>query len=141
MNAVYTFVDNNGTNIHINSEGLRLWCIANKPEIFWLPMNEKVAQDFVRDNVISLDRVKELSTRKNLDPIIMVKDGTFGSNGHPNAMLVDGHHRYFLTFLRKQPFIEGYFLEESQWRPFQIHWLRDISAEELKRRPVTKRNY
>ena len=141
MNSVYSFVANDGTNVHINSEGLRQWCIANKPEIFWLPMNYEVAKQFIPDNVVSMDRVRELSTRKNLDPIIMVKDGTFGSNGHPNGMLVDGHHRYFLAFLRKQPVIEGYFLEESQWKPFQIHWLRDLSAEELRRRPVTKRDY
>lgn len=141
MSGVYTFTSDEGVTTHINAEGLRQWCIANKPEIFWIPINRKVAQQFIPDNVISIDRVKELGRRKNLSPIIMVKDGTIGDNGYPNAMLVDGHHRYFLAYLRGQNVIEGYFLEESQWRPFQIHWLRDVSKEELRRRPVTKRDY
>lgn len=141
MSNHYTFVGDDGVTTHINSEGLRLWCVANKPEIFLMPMRNDVAKQMIPDNVVSMARVRELSTRKNLDPIIMVKDGTIGKNGYPNVMLVDGHHRYFLAYLRKQEFIEGYFLEEPQWRPFQIHWLADVSKDELRRRPITKRNY
>jgi hypothetical protein len=141
MKQIYTFVGDDGVTTHIDSEALRLWCVANKPEIFLMPMRPEVAEQMIPDNVVSIDRVRQLSLRKDLAPIIMVKDGTTGPNGHPNAMMVDGHHRYFLAFLRKQPYIEGHFLEEHQWKPFQIHWLRDMSAEELRRRPVTKRDY
>ena len=141
MKSVFSFVQDDGTNIHVDAEKLRLWCIENKPEIFWIPLNYELIKIFKRDNTISSERVVELSKRKDLDPIIMVKDGTIGSNGHPNAILVDGHHRYALACLRGQKIIEGYFLEEAQWRPFQIHWLRDITAEQLRARPVTKRDY
>jgi hypothetical protein len=141
MSNIYTFVGDDGNTTHINSEGLRLWCVANKPEIFLMPMKDEVAKQMIPDNVVSIERVRQLSTRKDLAPIIMVKDGTIGSNGGPNGMLVDGHHRYFLAFLRGQPFIEGHFLEEHQWRPFQIHWLRGMSKDELRRRPITKRDY
>jgi hypothetical protein len=141
MPNIYSFVADDGTNIHINSEGLRLWCIENKPEIFWIPLKYELLEEFKRDNVFSMERVVELSKRKHLDPIIMVKDGTIGANGGPNALLVDGHHRYVLACMRKQSHIEGYFLEVEQWKPFQIHWLRDLTAEELRARPITKRNY
>jgi hypothetical protein len=141
MPNIYSFVADDGTNVHIDSELLRLWCILNKPEIFWLPLRYELLDQFKNDNVISEERVIELSKRNNLDPIIMVKDGTIGNNGGPNVMLVDGHHRYVLACLRKQAHIAGHLLEVEQWRPFQIHWLRDITAEELRARPVTKRNY
>jgi hypothetical protein len=141
MKQIYTFVGDDGVTTHINSEALRLWCVVNKPEIFLMPMRPEVAEQMIPDNVVSIDRVRQLSLRKGLAPIIMVKDGTFGANGGPNAMLVDGHHRYFLAWLRQQAFIEGHFLEEHQWRPFQIHWLRGMSKDELRRRPVTKRDY
>jgi hypothetical protein len=138
---IYSFVADNGENIHIDSERLRLWCIANKPEVFWIPLKYDLLEEFIRDNVVDPNRVIELGKRKDLEPIIMVKDGTTGSNGHPNALLVDGHHRYALACLRRQTIIEGHFLEEAQWRPFQIHWMRDLTAEELRARPITKRNY
>jgi len=141
METIFSFVEDDGTNIHINAGALRLWCIENKPEIYSLPLNYDLMEIFERDNTISPERVEELSKRKDLDPIIMVKDGTLGSNGHPNAIIVDGHHRYALACLRGQQYIEGYFLEEAQWRRFQIFGLPDITAEQLRKSPVTKRDY
>jgi hypothetical protein len=141
METVFSFVCDDGTNIHVNAGALRLWCIENKPEICWLPLNYDLMKIFKTDNTVSSERIVELSKRKDLDPIIMVKDGTIGSNGHPNAILVDGHHRYALACLRGQKYIEGYFLEEAQWRPFQIFGLRDVTAEDLRNSPVTKRDY
>jgi hypothetical protein len=141
MSNIFSFVGDDGTNIHVNAEKLRLWCIENKPEIFLLPLRYELLNNFKRDNVVNPERVLELASRKDLAPIIMVKDGTIGGNGYPNAILVDGHHRYALACLRGQKYIDGYFLEEAQWRPFQIHWLRDLTAEELRARPVTKRDY
>jgi hypothetical protein len=141
MPNIYTFVGDDGENIHINAIGLRKWCIDNKPEILWIPLDYEIAKSFVRDNVISLDRVKELMLRPNLDPIIMVKDGTFGSNGGPNALLVDGHHRFYLAYKQKKIVIEGYFLEVWQWKPFQLHGLPNMTKEQLRKKPITKRNY
>jgi hypothetical protein len=141
MRHIYTHVDLDGVNTHIDSEKLRRWCIANKPEIFIIPLKYELMAEFRRDNVVSPERILELSKRKDLDPIIMVKDGTFGDNGGPNVFLVDGHHRYALACMRGQKHILGHFLEESQWRPFQIYLAKDITAEELRARPVTKRNY
>lgn len=141
MSNIYTFIDDDGKNIHIDSVALREWCMKTKPEIFLLPMNYKVAKDFYHDNVISVARVKELMKRDHLDPIIMVKDGTTGKNGYPNAMLVDGHHRYYLAYKQGKKFIEGYFLELFQWKPFQLHGLPSITKDQLRDVPITKRDY
>jgi hypothetical protein len=138
---IYSFVGDNGENIHIDSPKLRLWCIENKPEIFWIPLKYELLLEFRRDNVISQQRVIELSKRKHLDPIIMVKDGTIGANGGPNALLVDGHHRFVLACLRKLLVIEGHFLEVEQWKPFQIHGIPNMTKDQLRAAPITKRNY
>lgn len=138
---IYSFVGDDGENIHIDSEALRQWCLLIKPEIYSIPLKYELVIEFRRDNVISQERVAELSKRKNLDPIIMVKDGTTGSNGTPNALLVDGHHRYVLACLRKQFIIEGHFLEVAQWKPFQLHDIPDMTKEQLRAAPITKRNY
>jgi hypothetical protein len=138
---IFTFVADDGENVHIDSEALRLWCKLAKPEVFWIPLKYELAKEFVRDNVISVERVAELSKRKDLDPIIMVKDGTIGENGHPNAMLVDGHHRYYLACLAKLEVIPGHFLEVDQWKPFKLNGIPSVTADQLRRMPVTKRNY
>ena len=140
LKPVFTFIDNNGENVHIDTDGLREWCLANKPEVFNLPLNYAFAATFIPDNCITLDRFRELSKRKHLDPIIMAKDGT-ETNGAPNCILVDGRHRFFLACLRKQYSIEGHLLEVEQWKPFQMHNLPSITKEQLRRSPMLKRNY
>jgi hypothetical protein len=72
---IFIFVGDDGENIHIDAEALRIWCKLNKPEIFWIPLKHELLQQFMDDNVISPQRIVELNTRKDLDPIIMVKDG------------------------------------------------------------------
>ena len=141
MPNIYSFVGDDGENIHIDSEGLRIWCKLAKPEVFLLPLNYGLAEQFIKDNVVSPKRIHELSLRKDLDPIIMCKDGTFGKNGGPNTMLVDGHHRYFIACMIKLYAIPGHLLEVEQWKPFQLRGIPDITADELRRRPITKRDY
>jgi hypothetical protein len=138
---IYSFVGDDGENIHIDSESLRQWCVMAKPEIFLMPLKYELVAEFKRDNVISPARVVELAQRKHLDPIIMVKDGTTGSNGNPNALLVDGHHRYAVACLRGQFAIEGHFLEVEQWKPFQLHDIPDMTKDQLRAAPITKRDY
>jgi hypothetical protein len=142
---IYTHVDHDGTNTHIDAQGLRLWCLQHKPEVYLIPMRFELAAEFIRDNIIDKKRVAELSQREmlgeTLGPIIMAKDGTFASNGGPNVMLVDGHHRYFLSAIHKRPFVEGHMLEVAQWKPFQLHGIPEITQEQLVKAPVTKRNY
>ena len=143
---VYTFIADDGTNTHIDAEGLRRWCIDNKPEIFWLPLKYDLAMQFMKDNTVSRQRVMELLRRHNrgedLDPIIMVKDGTYSlDNGGPNVLLVDGHHRYMLACLLAQTEITGHLLEVEQWKPFQLEGLPSLTKEQLVNIPITKRDY
>jgi hypothetical protein len=138
---IYSFVADDGENVHIDSNGLRLWCEKTKPEVFWIPLRYELINEFIRDNSVSPFRIQELAFRKSFDPIIMVKDGTFGDNGGPNVMLVDGRHRYFIACMAKLEVIPGYMLEVDQWKPFQLHGIPDVTKEELKARPINKRNY
>jgi hypothetical protein len=141
IDGIYTFIDNDGVNTHIDAEGLRKWCAANKPEVFWIPLNYEIALQMMKDNVIAAERIVELSNRKDLDPIIMCKDGTFGDNGGPNCMMVDGHHRYYLACLSKMEAIPGYFLDVEQWKPFQLHGLPNITRDQLIAAPILRRKY
>jgi hypothetical protein len=137
---IFTFVADDGENIHMDVEALRDWCLRTSPEVFNIPLKYELAATFIPENVITLDRVRELSKRKDLSPIIMAKDGTI-TNGAPNCMLVDGHHRFFLACLRKQTYIPGHLLEEAEWKPFQLHNLPSITRDQLRRSPLLKRNY
>lgn len=144
---IYTFIDNDGVNIHIDSDNLRLWCLKNIAalELFSIPIREGIAVEMVKNNVLSLDRVLELRQRRlkgeRFDPVIMVKDGTTGSNGAPNVMLVDGHHRYFIAASDKEPIIKGWVLEIEQWKPFQVEPSIKLTQQQLIDLPPTKRNY
>ena len=143
MISCFTFIDKNGENIHIDSDSLRRWCLGNKElEIFSIPLQQKLAEEFLLNNVISMTRVLELAKRDKLDPIIMAKDGTFSpDNGGPNVMLVDGHHRYALAVAIGRETIPGYMLEVEQWRPFELKWVPKMTMEQLIRMPLTKRDY
>ena len=140
---IYTFVDNDGTNIHIDSTALREWCLSNKDLIVYdIPMKRDLGLEFLRDNVISLERIKELiSKQRTLDPIIMCKDGTYDDKGAPNVLIVDGHHRYFLACLADLKIIPGYCLEVEQWKPFIMEGLPKLTQDQLRKAPIIKRNY
>jgi hypothetical protein len=140
---IYSFVGDDGENIHIDAQSLRRWCMSNKKlEICMIPLRVELAKEMVRDNVVSTERIVELSRRRHLDPIIMCKDGTFSKeNGGPNALIVDGHHRFVLACLAKMSVIPGYFLNVEQWKPFQLYGIPDMTREQLIKAPITKRDY
>jgi hypothetical protein len=143
---VFTFIADDGENIHIDTVELRTWCVGQlklaQLEVFNIPLKYDLAATFIPENVISPDRVLELAERpiESLDPIIMVKDGTITNNA-PNCMLVDGHHRFFLACLRKWTHIPGHLLEVPQWKPFQLHNLPSLTKDQLRRSPLLKRHY
>lgn len=146
--SIYTFVTHSGENIHIFAGGLRLHCLESKTlEIFIVPVNFEMGQRLLRDNIISPVRAQELYTRfqsskEGIEPVIFCKDGTLSeTNGQPNVMLVDGHHRYFLAASLKVPLIAAYVLEPEDWQPFQISGLPDTTQAALQAAPITKRSY
>lgn len=135
---IYTFVGHDGENIHIAANRLRVWCESAGLEPVLGPMDRSVADTFLADNVVSLDRVAQLEGRLRYDPIIMCKTGTF-KDGHPDVVMADGHHRYYVQ--RDREYFLMYLLEEHQWRPFQISGAPDMTQEWLREVEVVKRDY
>lgn len=142
--SIYSFVAHDGTNTHIDCSRLREWCLANVPTLNrgLAPVDAALAQQFVQENVVDLDRVFQLQHKAHLDPIIYCEDGTFSEiNGGPNVMLVDGHHRYALAALMRRTHIPAFLITLEQWTPFQIINHPDLTEEYLRATPVTKRHY
>jgi len=135
--AIYSFVDaETGENTHVDSEKLRQWCAANKAslEILLTPVDPQVALGFLEGNVIDLAHVARVQKMPKLDPIIYGKVGTL-TNGHPDVLLIDGHHRFFLAYAEGEPFIPAYILEPAQWQEFKIEGLPNMTEEQLRAKP------
>ncbi len=145
LEPIYTFVEKTtGKNVNIASERLRQWTLTQDLEQVLVPVNAPLAQTFVRDNIVSRQRLVELMTRNAMGeefaPILFAKDGG-STNGAPDVMLIDGHHRLVIAAALGRPFILSQVLEECHWRPFEIAGLPDITDEELKAIPILARSY
>lgn len=132
---VYTFIDGvTKANTHIASGMLWEWVMehAAELEVLMTPVDEEIARSMVEvDNAINSDNLKRLLTLPKLDPVIYCKTGTYNSEGAPDVMLVDGHHRYVFAAINRLKAIPGYLLEREQWEPFRIE-RPDMSEEELR---------
>ena len=144
LEGIYTFVARSGENVNIASERLFRWTTqhASTLDVHLVPVKQRLARQFQRDNVVSKARVMELIFRfeEGITPLIFAKDGNM-TNGAPDVMLVDGHHRYVLCAalgIREAP---AYLLEREQWEPFRIIGMEDISEDELRAVPVMRRHY
>lgn len=137
--SIYTFVGDDGENVHIACNRLRLWCREARPEIFRCPIDRALAETFVRDNVISMERVKQMAGMTDLDPMIFCKTGTFDDGVNPDVLLVDGHHRYYTQ--RNQEFGLGHVLEVIQWKPFQVVGIPPTTKAALLEMEILKRKY
>lgn len=141
--GVYTFVTKSGANINVASTRLYNWCENNQAslarQITMLPVDLSMAKSFLKDNIASLARVQELRSRPTLSPVILCR--STGSDEIPDAMLVDGHHRYVLYALLGRKFILSYLLEPQQWHPFIVEGLSDLTQAQLSAIPITQRSY
>src|SRR5882762_7855434 len=100
---VYSYVSQNGTNIHIDAVRLRRWCLQAKPEISLLAIDPSYVDDMIRDNAISLDRIIELEKLDYSEPIIMARfdhSTRLALGSTDDGMHIDGHHRYYLAAKR-----------------------------------------
>ena len=136
---IYTYTEDD-LCIHIASAKLRRVCLLVRPEIFYTPVSIDLANKFLEQNTVNMDRVFGLRPQDLLEPILYCKDGTF-TDGRPDVFLVDGHHRFVRAALEGREMIEAWVLEEAQWRPFQISGLPDITSEQLRDQPVVPRSY
>lgn len=144
---VFTYVQDDGTNINLDVVNLRAWCLTHVghthgPKLVRIPVEEVIARHFINDNIASLDRVTELSKRHLalLDPVILCRHG-FNPDGTQRDMYVDGHHRYVLAYMLHMKVLPAFFLESAQWSPFQIEGVPTMTKQELRDLPITKRNY
>jgi hypothetical protein len=136
---VFTFVANDGENVTIHSGRLRDKVLRSKLEVVLTSIDKEIANSYIENNCVRMDRVKELEKRKNLDPIIYCEDGF--TNGVPDVMLVDGHHRYVMAMFVGLKEIPSVICPKEFWKPFQVAELDKITAEQLKAIPVLKRYY
>jgi hypothetical protein len=139
---IYTFVERaTGANVNIASARLCKWCEGAGLEIVGVLVDRVLAGSFVRDNIVAPKWCEHLLSLveqgMKFPPVIFAKDGG-ETDGAPDVMLVDGHHRYFIAAMSGVRFIPSYVLEVEQWRPFEILGLRDTTAEALKRAPIMK---
>jgi len=147
---IYTWInEETGENFHIHTPKLRDWIakqdLHGKLEILQTRVHEEIAADFMRVNSVSPERIVQLATeamlgKRKLDPIIFCERGTY-TNGEPDVMLVDGHHRYMIFAIAKIPMIPCYVLKPRQWMPFRVIDAPDLNIEQLARIPLIERNY
>lgn len=142
---IYTFVDKHGVNTHIDSGRLRRSVLRNPPILQHIPVEEKLVKQFLETDAVDPQRVRQLlfewlaGTRK-FDPVILVQDGGF-TNGRPDVLYVDGHHRYLVAHIAKLPSIPAYVLEPSRWKSFEIRGLPPLTHQRLKEMPLGERHY
>lgn len=121
MCGIYSFVDDNGHNTHIYVDGIRKWVKDNKPIVVGGPVDDEIAKDMFKNNVVSEERLKQLLKHPELaaEPLIYgIRD--YNKDNHPNVMLIDGHHRYVLAAMAKIPIYPSILLLKSVWEQFQI---------------------
>lgn len=152
---VYTWVaDHCGTNIHIDAKRLREWVIKRKPKQHITPVDPEFAAGFIANNAVDPIRVLQLMVEvemgaRKLDPIILCQLetdklealGLKFSHKPPDAILVDGRHRYTIAAIKKWPFIPCHLLQVQQWWRFRITGHPDFTQEVLKAAPLGQRNY
>jgi len=149
--AIYTWIDQTtGENWHVHVPLLREYIAKRqasaKPfDVKLAPVDESFARTFLDDNSVDLQRVIQLgvevtSGKRKLDPIILCERGTY-TNGNPDVLLVDGHHRYCLCAMAGEQFIPCFCLSMHQWKRFRIVGAPDMNVDQLRDIPILKRNY
>lgn len=136
---VYSYVADDGVNVHIDSDKLRQWCAEHRfeLEVLHTPVDGNVARNYLTENVVDLGHLVRVLAMTRLDPIIYGKWGTL-TKGRPDAILIDGHHRYCAAAIRYEAFIPSYVLERAQWEPFQIEGLPNVTQDQLRAQPTAK---
>lgn len=135
---IYTFVANDGTNVRIHATKLREHCLALSYKSVLVPVDVPLARSFVRDNVVDMCRVTQLTDENLREPIILCKTEAFGKNHPviPDTLLVDGHHRFVRNAMDGQRIIAAWLLEFYQWSPFMISNVPDTTRATLKAEPI-----
>jgi hypothetical protein len=145
---MYSFVGDDGENVHIASGLLYQWVQRNRNnlETVNIPIDPIRATHYIRDNVVSRKRCREMlefirsDKTHTFQPMIYGESGSYTHN-LPDLYHIDGHHRYVVYAFLQRPFGESYMLEQHQWSEYQITGVPDLTKQELNRMPIKPRNY
>lgn len=143
---MYSFVGDDGENIHVATALLYEWVQRNKAnlEIVLTPIDPNRAASYIRTNVVSRKRcieiLRHLRQNGTLQPMIYAESGTY-THRLPDMYHIDGHHRFVCYAFLNRPFGDSYILQQHQWRPFQIVGVPDLTKDQLERMPIKQRDY
>lgn len=136
FDPVYTYAGDDGRVVNIDAVKLRAWCHMEwkhgNLDVVLVPVDHDLAQQWVKDGTVDLEHVLDLTQYASLDPVIF---GVWPKPG-PDAILIDGHHRFCLMGLFGMPHIPAFHLTEAQWRPFEVLGLPDLTQDELAMCPA-----
>jgi len=136
---MYSFVGDNGENVHVAIERLYKWVQDHKFQlkVYSTPVHPHLAIKWIKTGLVSRQRSIELcaNTKLATDPIIYGKEKP-GAVSKIDMYLLDGRHRYIRAVHYGAPIIEAYILEPKQWLAFQVTNIPQMSQQQLQRIPV-----
>jgi hypothetical protein len=134
LEAIFTWVDDDGSNTHIASSRLRKWVLENhdKVELCQVPVDHEIVKDYIANNAIIEGRVHALTVEELSEPIIFCKRHSWTDESQ-DVYLVDGHHRYVRHAWEGIPLINAWLLTVEQWEPFRVVDSVEITQDQLKR--------
>jgi hypothetical protein len=130
---VYTRVLPDGTNVTIAIRELvaAIRAANLKPEL--VPIDGKQVDLMVKNNAVSIPKLVELGELtahgRPMEPIIVC----IGDDGL--AIIVDGHHRFVLSFAMGQKRIGAFICYPALWQQFLITDMEPLTKEQLKAAP------
>lgn len=138
---MYSFVGDDGANIHVAVERLHYWVqnheeeLVRKKQLWLTPIAPAMVLKFIQAGLVNRERILSLTDHEMRHPIIYGKEKK-GRMARVDMYLLDGRHRYVRAFHDKQESIKAYVLKPKQWMQFRISDIPDIDQETLNRLPV-----
>ena len=138
---LYSFVGNDGSNIHVAIERLHFWVLQNedtlvrKHQLWMTPLSPAMAVKFIKAGLVNRERVRGLSDFEMKVPIIYGKEEK-GRIAHVDMFLLDGRHRYVRAVSLGKESIQAYVLKPKQWYQFLVTDVPNITQDQLDRMPV-----
>lgn len=142
--SAYSFVSDDGEQIDIAVDRLRAWIAINMSALdkAMIPVDRDGYDRIVHENAINPLKLAEVlnSPDAMLEPVIIGYDGVWTeAHGYPNAILIDGHHRFAAHFVRGHAECRAYLLPKSQWEPFMISGVPRMTKQQLVAIPPQSR--
>jgi hypothetical protein len=137
---IFTWISDRGENINIHSSALRECCLHYRPQVINVAIDHDLAATFLKHNIINAARIAQLANRylhEPVEPILFCEHRA----GNPDALLVDGHHRYYLAHTYNSLYLRAWMIPEEAWRPFTLKNVPNITRQQLRDLPTTKRTY